>query len=174
MRWFLLFLVACGPANLDLTVEPGEPNSDTGADTDTDVEPEPPVEVDFSTWSGHRTIRNGECAGVFSEEGEAFTEEWEYYESSKELCPECDYFYAVEGGPNYVCDVPMYGSFYRALALGEDGDVEVLYWSNEERDYVPLAEDGVLDGLDLTYSYTWPYGASDLEIEGVLNFVALE
>jgi hypothetical protein len=172
MRLFLLLLVACGPAELKLSEDPVETGGDTG--TYIEPEPEPPVEVDFSKWNGHRTIKNGDCAGVFSEEGDELTEDWEYYESAKEVCPECDHFYDIEGSPSYVCDVPMYETFYRALAIGEDGGIEVRYWSSTEWAYVALADNGVLDGLDLTYSYTWPFGQGELEIEGVVNFEELE
>jgi hypothetical protein len=182
MRLFLLLFVACAPADLDLGVDlvPGEPDTDTDADadtdtdTDTDVEPEPPVEVDFSVWDGRRTLTRGNCAGVFAEEGEELGEDWEYYDGAKDLCPECDHFYYVTGSPSYICDVPMYTEFYRALSVGDDGEVDVLYWSDGDYDYVPLADNGLLEELELTYSYTWPYGDQDLEFEGVLNFEELD
>ena len=106
--WMVMFLAAgCSSKSGTIQLEePGDtiPGDDTGiGDTDTD----PVIEVDYSVWEGRRTLYNGDCAGVLAEEGERYEEDWEYYESSMEACPECDHFYGISVTPGYVCDIPQ-------------------------------------------------------------------
>ena len=153
--------------------EPGDtiPGDDTGlTDTDSDTV----VELDFSVWEGRRTLFNGDCAGVLAEEGERYDEDWEYYESSKEVCPECDHFYGISVTPGYVCDIPQSSFAYRALDIQEDGTVDLLYWSGSEDAYVVFAERGSIEGTTLYYEYDWDYYDTPLRYEGRVLFEELE
>lgn len=153
--------------------EPGDtiPGDDTGQDTDAG---DPMDSVDFSVWEGRRTLYNGDCAGVLAEEGEHYTEEWEYYESSKEVCPECDHFYGIQVTPSYVCDIPQSSFAYRALDIQDDGTVDLLYWSDSEGAYVVFAERGSFEGTTLYYEYDWDYYDTPLRYEGRVLFEELE
>ena len=105
---------------------------------------------------------------------ERYDEDWEYYESSKEVCPECDHFYGISVTPGYVCDIPQ-GSFaYRALDIQEDGTVDLLYWSGSEDAYVVFAERGSIEGTTLYYEYDWDYYDTPLRYEGRVLFEELE
>jgi hypothetical protein len=179
MRLFLLLFVGCGPATGTIDLGGGDAipsdtdtdtDADTDTDTDTDTDVEPAPEVDFSFWEGSRTLHNGDCAGILSEEGDELDEDWAYYDSSKDLCPECDHFYRIDVWPSWVCDVPINQRPYRALSVADDGEVVVLYWSEQDWDYVPLAENGQINGTELYYSYKWPWYDLELEFEGTVYF----
>ena len=173
MRLILLFLVGCSPRSGTIEITDGNtPGTDTGV-TNPEPEPEPEPEPDFSYWDGRRTITNGDCAAVLKETGDAYGEDWEYWEDSKELCPKCDYFYRLEVRPGWACDVQINTDAYRALDVGEDGTATVYYWSDQEWNYVPLAENGQIEDLTLTYSYEWPWGEEDLLFEGRIYFEEL-
>ena len=147
------------------------PGDDTGSET---PDPDPVIEVDYSVWEGRKTLYNGDCAGVIAEEGERFGEDWEYYDSSMEACPECDHFYGISVSPGYVCDIPISSYAYRALDIKEDGTVDVLYWSDSEGAYVVFAEGGAFAQTTLYYEYDWDYYGTPLEYDGRILFDALE
>lgn len=171
--WMMALLMAgCTSKSGTIQIEePGDtiPGDETGLD-DTDSV----LEVDFSVWEGRRTLYNGDCAGVLAEEGERYDEDWEYYESSKEVCPECDHFYGISVTPGYVCDIPQNSFAYRALDIQDDGSVDLLYWSGSEEAYVVFAERGSFDGTTLYYEYDWDYYDTPLRYEGRVLFEELE
>ena len=186
MRCLVLMgvVVACGTGSgkieLDGTIPGGDTasttDSDSGTDSDSDdtesdpePEPEPEPEIDFSIWSGLRVLVRDDCEGVLSEAGQRYDEDWDLYDDAKALCPECDHFYRIAVSPGYVCDTVIYQDVYRGLDVRADGSIEVLYWSAENWDYLPLAEAEV-DETTLTYEYTSRYWGDDLLFEGKIVF----
>ena len=81
-----------------------------------------------------------DCEGVLSEAGQRLDEDWGLYDDAKTLCPECDHFFRLAVSPGFLCDAVILQDVYRALDVREDGSIEVLYWSVENWDYLPLAE----------------------------------
>lgn len=182
MRCLVLLgvVVGCGSSagkiELDGTIPGGDTASTTSADSgsdsdsdDSDAEPEPEPEIDFSIWNGLRVLVRDDCEGVLSEAGQRLDEDWGLYDDAKALCPECDHFFRLAVSPGFLCDAVILQDVYRALDVREDGSIEVLYWSVENWDYLPLAEAEV-DETTLTYEYTSRYWGDEIAFEGKIVF----
>ena len=192
MRLFLLVLVGCGgkagvielgePGTVEsedsgqVTGDTGTPVPDPDPDPEPDPEPEPEPdpepepEPDFTYWKGERLIMRDGCKETISEVGERLTRDWEYYDAAKDLCPECEHFYYISLSPTEACDVEFAPEGVRSFSLDSNGDAEVLVWSQQDYDYVPLAEDGALEGQALSYEYDFEYDRDDVEVEGTVIF----
>jgi len=191
MRLFLLLLVGCGGTSgvIDLD-EPGsdptgdsgdvtgdadtdadtDTDTDTDADGDTDTDPEPEPEPDFSFWKGERVISRDGCKEIISETGERLPESWEYYDAAKEVCPECEHFYYIALSPTEACGIEFSPESFRSFSLDSEGGSDVLVWDSQRYDYVPLAEDGQLEGQELTYAYDFDYDRDEVEVDGIVIF----
>ena len=184
MRLFLLVLVGCGgkagvielgePGTVE-SEDSGQVTGDTGTpapdpDPDPEPEPEPEPEPDFTYWKGERLIIRDGCKETISEVAERLTRDWEYYDAAKDLCPECEHFYYISLSPTEACDIEFSPESFRSFSLDSNGDAEVLVWSQQDYDYVPLADDGALEGQVLSYEYDFEYDGDDVEVEGTVIF----
>ena len=114
-------------------------------------------------------MRDG-CKETITEFGERLTRNWEYYDAAKDLCPECEHFYYIELSPTEACDISFSPESFRSFSLESNGDAEVLVWSSQDYDYVPLAEDAALEGQKLMYEYGFEYDRDEVWVEGVVTF----
>ncbi|MCB9741763.1 MAG: hypothetical protein H6740_04055 [Alphaproteobacteria bacterium] len=173
----LLALLGCTPSGTIKLGDSGTPGGDdtgtTGDDTgaggdDSGEDTEPPPEPDFSRWIGERSVLYDDCEEIIYEEGQAYEADWEYYDVVFEWCPECDYVYSVEAGPEQVCGLGVTQQTYRLLDL--DGDRAILYYFDQREGWLELAE-GDFDGFNIEYRYRLYDGAVD--IEGRVEFPEL-
>jgi len=168
MLSLIIMLSGCTPTTGE--VETKDQGQDTGAVVETGETDEPVA--DLTIWSGERVFVTDDCEEPAIEEGHELTaENWDYYQDYHDTCPNCDYIYYVDVGPETVCGYPVTQVRYRGVDFTDEGKAIVYNFSTNSPSAEVLDPDASFDGWTLTYEYDHN---SSLGMRGTVNYPEAE